>query len=60
MSKKEKFYRVYDNLPLNIRGEVIVVINNEPISWKIAKLEIDNDTKIGKIILNKLEALEII
>lgn len=60
MGKKERFYKVYNNLPLNIRGEVVIVVDNEPISWNVARLEIDNDTKISKTILDKLAVLEII
>lgn len=60
MSKKENFYKVYSNLPLNIRDEIVLVVENEPITWKVAKLEIDNNTKLGNIILEKLEALKII
>lgn len=57
---KEKFYKVYSNLPLNLRDEIVVVVNSEPITWKVAKLEIDEDTKLAKIILVKLSSLQII
>ena len=70
MSKKEKFYKrslqkprfykVYSNLPLNLRSEIVIVIDNQPISWNVAKLEIDKNTKLGDTILEKLEALRII
>jgi hypothetical protein len=60
MDKRQKFYRVYNNLPLNFREEVIVVVSGEPITWKVAKLEIDSETKIGDEILNKLDFLKII
>lgn len=60
MDIKEKFYKVYSNLPLNIRDEIIVVIEGEPITWRVAKNEIDNDTEMLKIILKKLEDLDII
>ena len=60
MDKKQKFYKVYSNLPLNFREEVIVVIHNEPITWHVARLEIDGETKLGEEILNKLEKLKII
>lgn len=60
MTTKEKFFKVYANLPLNIRQEIILVIDKEPVSWQVAYLEISNDTKLGKIILEKLEALEVI
>lgn len=57
---KEKFFKVYANLPLNLREEVILVINDEPITWRVAYLEISNNTKLGKLILEKLEALQFI
>jgi len=60
MTPKDKFYKVFANLPLNLREEIVVVVNNEPVSWRVAKLEIDNDTSLGKKILEKLEALKII
>ena len=56
----EKFINVYANLPLNIRKEIIAVIDNKPISWNVAYLEIINNTKIGKQILKKLVKLKII
>ncbi|MHA1372506.1 MAG: hypothetical protein ACTSRA_22635 [Promethearchaeota archaeon] len=60
MDKKQKFYKVYSNLPLNIREEIVVVYNDEPISWKVAKLYIDENTKSGEEILEKLSELNII
>jgi len=60
MEIKEQFYKVYSGLPLNIRDEIILVINDEPLTWKVAKQEIDTDTKIGKEILLKLESLGVI
>lgn len=60
MVDKEKFFKVYANLPLNLREEIILVINDEPITWKVAYLEISEDTPLGKRILEKLEALELI
>ncbi len=60
MDLKEKFFKVYNNLPLNLRDEVILVLNNEPITWKVARVEIENDTKLSKEILNDLRRLGII
>ncbi len=60
MEKKERFYTVYNNLPLGLRDEVVLVVHDEPISWKVARLEIDNDTPLSKEIIDKLIALEII
>ncbi|KKQ73970.1 MAG: hypothetical protein US94_C0018G0008 [Berkelbacteria bacterium GW2011_GWB1_38_5] len=60
MDKKERFYKVYGNLPLGLRGEVVAVVEGEPISWKVAKLEIDENTKKGEEVLDQLIRLEII
>lgn len=60
MDLKERFYKVYNNLPLNLREEIVLVLNDEPITWKVAKLEIDQDTKLSLEIVEKLSALKII
>lgn len=64
MNKKDKFYKAYNNLPLGVRDEVVAVVSiggyNEPISWRVAKLEIDEGTELSKKILNNLEKLKII
>jgi len=60
MAGREKFFKVYANLPLNLREEVILVVGDEPVTWKIAYLEISDDTPLGRQILEKLEALELI
>jgi len=57
---KEKFLVVYSNLPLNVRKEIVLVINNEPITWNVAYLEISGNALLGKEILKKLEELKII
>ena len=66
--KKQRFLKVYQNLPLNERKNTIVVLQNEekggvkkePISWDIAFIEIDQETPIGEKILSKLIKLELI
>ena len=58
--EKERFYKTYDNLPLNVRYEVVITVEGDPITWRVAKLEVDQDTETGKQILNKLVALDII
>lgn len=60
MDLKERFYKVYSNLPLGVRDEVVLVINNESISWKVARLEIDNNTPLSKDILERLGELKFI
>lgn len=56
----ERFMKVYVNLPINLRKEVIVVIDKEPISWDVAHNEISHNTELGKKILKRLIELNII
>lgn len=60
MELKTKFLQVYANLPLNQRSGIIVVIDNEPLTWSAARIEVENDTEKGKEILEKLAKLEIL
>ena len=58
---REKFLKIYANLPLGVRREIILVLDdNKPITWDVAFFEVDNDTDLSKIILEKLEKLELI
>ena len=64
--KKRRFLQVYSNLPINERKNIIIVIETEegkkknPISWDIAYLEINKETKLGEEILKKLIKLNLI
>ena len=55
--KRARFMKVYSDLPINIRREVISIIEKEPISWNVAFHEIKNETELGEKILNKLISL---
>ena len=55
-----RFLRVYDSLPLEERLRVILVMDNEPISWKLARDYIIQSTERGSAILKKLDQLKII
>ena len=58
---REKFLKIYSGLPINIRKEVILVLEKEgPITWEVAYLEVENKTKLGDEILKKLSELKII
>ena len=58
--RKSKFQRAYSNLPLEFRTEICVVIDDEPVTWNVAKLEIDNNSEKGNKILDKLFELKIL
>lgn len=58
---REKFLKLYSNLPINLRKEVILVLEDKgPITWEVAYIEIENKTKLGDKILKKLSQLKII
>jgi len=58
--KRVRFLKIYANLPLVVREDIVVVINNEPLSWNAAKIEIEQDTPKGKEILDVLTTLKIL
>lgn len=60
MDKKTQFLKIYANLPLGMRSEIVVVAGNEPLTWNSAKLEIEQDTPKGKEILKILTDLKIL
>lgn len=61
MSDKERFFKIYANLPVNLRNEIIAVLPDVgPLTWNVAYLEISSETKLGKEIVEKLKALQII
>lgn len=58
---KDRFFKVYANLPINLRDEIVLVLPEKgPITWNVAYLEISNDTELGNEILQKLIELKIL
>ena len=66
---KTRFMKVYQNLPLNERKNTIIVLEDaksenkvkkDPVSWDIAFIEIEQETKIGEIMLDKLIKMNLI
>lgn len=60
IGEKEKFIKIYAGLPLGVRKEIILILDDKPITWDVAFIEVNNNTKMSKIILKKLEKLDII
>ena len=57
---KENFFKVYANLPLNLRKEVVLDLGADrggPITWEVAYREIDASTELGNHILERLTEL---
>ena len=60
MENNQEFFRVFSNVPIDERDNVVVIIEGEPISWRLAYIEIKNNTKRGEKILKTLKELEVI
>ena len=60
MGLKEDFLKIYADIPINIRRDIILVVDEEPITWNVAYMEIINDTSKAEDILKKLRELSII
>ncbi len=60
MELREKFLKVYANVPEDLRSDIIVVIKGEPYSWQTSFLEIKDNTIKGKEILKMLNSMEIL
>ncbi len=56
----DKRTKIYANLPMGERSEIVVVVGNEPLSWNAAHLEVEQNTPTGKKILEILTKLEIL
>ena len=61
MSKKDKFMKIFANIPEKVRAEdVIAVVDDKPFTWNNAVIEIKNNTELGKKILKMLEKVGVL
>ena len=60
MDSRERFLKIYADLPLGLRGEIILVLEGQPISWNVAYVEVYSNTEKSIKILKKLEEIGII
>ena len=55
-----KFLRVYSNLPDKLRNQIVVVIDDKPMTWNAVYFEINGETELGKRAFQKLLEMGII
>jgi len=62
MDLKQRFLKIYSTLPLGVRKEIVVVLDEPigPVSWEAAYIEVENETPISSLILEKLDKFELI
>lgn len=59
-TNKERFIKIFSNLQIDLRNEIILIINEKPITWNVAYNEIINESNLSKVILKKMAELELI
>jgi len=67
---RERFLKVYANLPLPMRDEIILMLDGRlkaggvdiksPITWNVAYLEVQQNTELSEKILEELGGLGLI
>lgn len=57
---KAKFFKIFANVPLNLREEIIAVVENKSISWLVAYVEIEQNTQIARKILEQLKKMGVL
>lgn len=58
--KREKFLKVYANVPDGLRNDIIVIVDGKTYNWNTSYFEIKEKTKLGEKILKALEELNIL
>ena len=57
---KSRFYKTFANLPLGVRDEIMLVIDGQPMTWNVIKLEVDTNSKLSKEALNLMSELKLL
>ena len=58
---RERFLKIYANLPINLREEIVLVLPKiGSITWNIAYIEVKQQTRLSEEILKKLNEFGII
>lgn len=60
MDKSSLFNKIYANLPIGMRGEIVVVVDDIPMTWNVIYVEVQNSTPLAAKALNKLHKFGIL
>ncbi len=58
--KREKFLRIYANIPEGLRSDIIVIVDGKTYNWNTSYFEIKERTRLGENILKELEETKIL
>ena len=57
---QERFLKTYANLPLNLRDDITLVFEGEPLTWNVIYLEVKGMTEKSRMILSEMSELKLI
>jgi hypothetical protein len=57
---RERFLKTYANIPLQLRDEIILVFEGDPVTWKVAYLEVKANSPLGEKLLQELNQMQLI
>ena len=57
---RSRFLKKYASIPLNLRDEIVAVVDDEPVSWAAAFVEVQGKTQKGDKILELMEGLRLL
>ena len=60
LDEKQTFLKAYSNVPINLRNDIIVVIEGKPMTWNVAFIEVSNNSELGNRILSVLVEIGIL
>ena len=49
-----KFHTMYANLPIPLRQEIVAVVDDEPMTFNVIRLELKNHTQMGHEALDQM------
>lgn len=55
-----RFLKVYANLPPRLKDQIVVVVDDKPMTWNAVYLELQEESDIGKKAMKMLEEMEIV
>lgn len=57
---RENFLKIYANIPLGLRDDIILVFEDKPLTWSVIYLEVKANTDVSVQILKELKDLKLI
>ena len=57
---REDFLKVYANIPLNLRDDIILVFEDKTVTWNVIYIEVKSNTDLSTKMLKELKELDLI